>query len=285
MKITPENEPTVADFLVRLAENFPERTVDLQSRMVLAKETKYVQVTIDPKVHPKVELVHLTDLQIGAKSFKEKRFIQYRDWLLSDPDRFVLLGGDVIDAATVISVASPYSNTSEPIFQVEDAVELLKPLAGRILGYVGGNHERRTAKTYGDAGRQIATYLKTPYSSGVQLIDIHYGKHQAFKVSLHHGVGASRTKGAKLMMLHRFMQQGDSQLYLVGHLHDVVVTYDWRQQRENGKIVLKKIAGAMSSSFQDFWNTYAEVMMMSPSDTMMARTVLGPKGDWELTLK
>ena len=49
--------------------------------------------------------------------------------------------------------------------------------------------------------------------------------------------------------------------------------------------MLKKIAGVMSSSFQSFWNTYAEVYGMSPSDTMMARCILGPKGDWEVTLK
>lgn len=285
MKITPEQDPTVADFLTRLAENFPERTADLTSPMVLDGESKYVTVKISPSVHPKVELIHLTDLQIGAKSFKEKRFIEYREWILSDPDRFVLLGGDIIDAATVLSVASPYSNTKEPIFQVEDAVELIKPLRGRILGSVGGNHERRTVKAFGDAGRLIATLLKIPYSCGVQNIDICYGKHQPFKISLHHGIGAARTKGAKMNMLHRFMGQGDSQVYLVGHLHDVVATYDWRQQRKDGKIVLQKIAGVMSSSFQGFWNTYAEVMMMSPSDTMMARIILGPKGDWETTLK
>jgi len=72
---------------------------------------------------------------------------------------------------------------------------------------------------------------------------------------------------------------------LVGHLHDVVATYDWRQQRENGKIVLKKIAGVMSSSFQDYWNTYAEVFGMSPSDTMMARAILEANGGWEVTLR
>lgn len=278
-------DETVATFLDRLYQNFPDRHVALTSPMVLAGESKYVDVSIKPKEHPKVELIHLTDLQIGAKSFNRRRFRSYRDWILSDPDRFVFLGGDIIDAATVLSKASPYENTAEPSEQVEEAVDELKPVRGRILGYVGGNHERRTAKTFGDAGRLIATLLKIPYSRGVQNIDIAYGKHAPFKVSLWHGSGSAQTKGAKAQMLHRFMHQGDSQLYLVGHLHDVVCLYDWRQQRQDGKIVLKKIAGVMSSSFQDFWNTYAEVSMLSPSDTMMARCILGPKGDWEVTLK
>jgi hypothetical protein len=279
------SEQTVASFLDRLYENFPKAVADIASPMVLDGESKYVDVQLSAAKHPKIELIHLTDLQYGAKAFKEKRFKEYRDWILADPDRFVCLGGDIIDAATVLSVASPYENTAEPGRQVEECVELLKPIRGRILGYVGGNHERRTAKTYGDAGRVIATLLKIPYSRGVQNIDIRYGRHQPFKISLWHGSGSARTKGAKAQMLHRFMHQGDSSLYLVGHLHDVVALYDWRQQRQDGKIVLKKIAGVMSSSFQDYWNTYAEVAGMSPSDTMMARCVLGPKGDFEVTLK
>jgi hypothetical protein len=71
----------------------------------------------------------------------------------------------------------------------------------------------------------------------------------------------------------------------VGHLHDVVLLFDWRQARVDGRIKLQKIAGVMSSSFLSYWNSYAEVFAMSPSDTMMARTILEPSGAWEVTLK
>lgn len=257
-----------------------------------AQEVKLVSYDFnDAKRFPdkpaSIEISHLTDLQYGAKGFDEKRFIKYRDWILSVKNRFVVLGGDVIDAATVLSIASPYENTEEPIDQADGAVELLKPLAdeGRLLGYVGGNHERRTVKSFGDAGRIIARGLKVPYSRGVQLIDIHFGQHKPFRLSLWHGSGSARTKGAKAQMLHRFMGQADSQVYLVGHLHDVVVLFDWRQVRRDGKIRLEKIAGAMSSSFLQYWNSYAETYAMSPSDTMMARVIIERNGKWELTLR
>ena len=245
----------------------------------------------DPKRFPaknaSVELIHITDMQVGAKNFMRKKFLKYREWILSAPNRFVLLGGDIVDAATILSIGSPYDNTGEPIDQVDEAVDILEPLAsaGRILAYVGGNHERRTTKTFGDCGRLIARALKTPYSGGVQLIDIHFGKHAPFKVSLWHGGGASRTKGAKAQMLHRFMTQGDSHLYLVGHLHDSIVIPDWRQQRLAGQIALTKIMGIMSSSFLSYWNSYAETYAMVPSDTMMARAILYRDGKWEATLR
>lgn len=248
-------------------------------------EVKYLSYQFDSRELKRVELMHLTDLQIGSKGFKRARFVEYRDWLLSEPNRFVFLGGDIIDAATVLSVASPYENTKEPMYQAEEAVELLKPLAqaDRLLGYVGGNHERRTCKAWGDSAYGIAKELRVPYSRGVQHIDIHYGEHKPFKVSLWHGVGGARTKGAKAQMLHRFMGQADSQLYLVGHLHDALMLMDWRQIRKGKSIKLTKIAGCMSSSFQAYWNSYAETYAMAPSDTMMARCVLDPSGHWEVT--
>jgi len=240
-----------------------------------------------PKRFPQVEIVHLTDLQMGSKAFLRAKFIQYRDWILAEPHRFCVLGGDVVDAATLISIGTPYDNDGEPIDQVDDAIEVLLPLAqaNRILGYVGGNHERRTKPTFGDCGRLIAQALKVPYSGGIQLIDLIFGKHAPFTVALWHGTGRSQTKGAKAQVLDRFMHKLDAQLYLMGHLHDCVVLPAWRMVREDAKIRQRKIMGVMSSSFMGYWNTYAEVSALEPSETMMGRCILYPDGKWEVTLK
>jgi len=240
-----------------------------------------------PKPLPQVELIHLTDLQVGAKNFERKRFVEYREWMLSVPYRFGLLGGDLVDAATVLSIGNPYDNTKEPRGQVKEVVELLRPLAdaGRLLASVGGNHERRTRATYGDCGADIAERLNVPYSCGVQLIDIFFGKHQPFTVAITHGKGNPRTKGAIAQMLDRFMGQNDSQLYFMGHVHNPLVLPNWRMRRVGRKIKLQKIMGVVSSSFLSYWNSYAEESFMSPSETMMGRAVLEPDGHWELTLK
>lgn len=264
----------------------------LQVNQSEADEVKYVEYNFAdrkrfPKTPEQVEITHLTDLQYGAKNFLKDKFKRHMDWLLSSPHRYVALGGDMIDAATILSVGSPFDNEMEPIEQVDGLVELLKPLKqeGRLLGYVGGNHERRTIKTFGDCGRLIARELQVPYSRGVQLIDVRFGKHQPFKLSLWHGGGAARTKGAKAQMLHRFMSQADSHCYMVGHLHDSLVLFDWRQQRVGGKIKLQKVAGVMSSSFLGYWNGYGEVAAMPPNEPLMARVILEEGGGWELTLR
>lgn len=279
--------PSTQQFLARLDKTAPKDVLDLKTSMHIGDETKYVTARFDPKKYPKgIELLMITDVQFGHVMCKEDRFLEFRDWVLEAPNRFVLFGGDMVDAAHAMSVGSPFENIAEPQVQVFRFVELAMPLRHRIIGYVGGNHERRSSKMFGDLGHLIATFLRVPYSSGKQLIDIHYGEHEPFKISLWHGGTGSRTKGAKAQMLHRFMGQGDSQLYLVGHLHDVVLLFDWRERRKESKIVLEKFAGVMSSSFLEYWGTYAEVAGMAPSDTMMARVILEPKGrKWEVTLR
>jgi hypothetical protein len=234
-----------------------------------------------------IELLHLTDLQFGHVECRLHRILEYRDWVLSKPNRFVLFGGDMIDASTVLSPGEPWENICGPQRQVYKFIELMAPLRARILGYVGGNHERRGMRTFGDLGILLATLLQVPYSSGQQLIDIHFGQHKPFKINLWHGGGASRTKGAKAQMLARFMETGDAQLYLVGHLHDLLLIGGWRNLRKRGvtDVHVEKIMGGMSTSFLSWWGTYAEVANLGVSDVAMLRTVLTPDGHWKVTIK
>jgi hypothetical protein len=287
--------------MTRLAKSDPETTltrirklldvepyrVQCRTGMIYGAESKYVSWRFPTSEYPTVELLHLTDLQFGHIECRVHRIKEYIQWVLSVPNRFVLLGGDVIDAGHVLSPGQPWEQICEPQGQVYKLCELLASLRPRILGYVGGNHERRTIKTFGDAGLLIASLMQIPYSSGKQFVDIHFGRHKPFKVSLWHGGGAARTAGAKMQMLHRFMQEADSQCYLVGHLHDAMVKFDWRTVRKPGcnDIHMEKICGAMSSSFLSHWGTYAEVAGLSPSDVLMARLILEPDGRWGISLK
>lgn len=280
--------PSTQSYLTKLWKDAPGDIVALRGSMQYGHELKFVTVDIDPskpEFRDHIEILAMTDVQFGHLSCNVPRFEEYINWLLKEPNRFTLLLGDMVDAATAISVASPYENTEEPQGQVFRFVETILPIRHRILGYVGGNHERRSVKTFGDLGRLISTLLRIPYSSGKQFVDINYGRHAAFKNSLWHGGTGSKTKGAKAQVLHRFMTQGDAQMYWIGHLHDVVVLFDWRERRIKGGVKLEKFAGAMSSSFLEHYGTYAEVAGMAATDTMMARVILEPNGHWELTLR
>ena len=279
--------PTTLEYLNSLESRSPADVVEIKTSMKFDSENKYVTVIFDSKQFPNnIEIVHITDVQFGHKMCNVPVFREYRDWILSVPNRFVFLGGDLVDAAHALSVASPYENTEEPQGQVYRFVEEALPMRHRILGYVGGNHERRSSKTFGDLGKMIATLLKIPYSSGKQFIDIHYGAHKPHRNSLWHGSTGARTKGAKVQMIHRFMKQGDSQIYWVGHLHDCLLVGDVREARQgDGTIHQEKYYGVMSSSFLEHYGTYAEVAGLEASVTQMWRLVLEPNGKEMLTIR
>jgi hypothetical protein len=280
--------PSTLDALATLEASLPEYAARPSLGMAYGRENKYVTWKFDPAEHKTIELLHITDVQFGHVECKVDRVKEYRDWVLSKPNRFVLFGGDMIDAANVLSPGQPWDNLCGPQSQVYQFCELMAPLRARILGYVGGNHERRGLKTFGDIGLMIAYLLKIPYSSGQQLIDVHFGKHKPFKVHLYHGRGAARTKGAKVMMLHQLMKDyPGSQLYLVGHLHDcfILPTVVWERIPGRNDIKMQKVVGGMSSSFLNFWGTYAEVAGMSANDVLMLRTILEPNGHFEMTIR
>lgn len=265
-----------------LAPNLPD--VRLTSNIVLGEQTKYLSWDI-PARFGSIELVQLTDVQFGHVSCKVARVREYLKWILSEPNRFLLLTGDLVDAWAMWSPGRAFEQLGDPQTQVYKFIEVFAPVRHRILGYVGGNHERRAIPGFGDLGILIATLLRVPYSGGRQVIDIHFGKHRPFKVSLWHGVGSARTKGTVAQTLKRFMDIGDSQLYLMGHLHQALVMPDWKEARDGNRLVIKKSMGAVGSSFLESWGVYGEVSGYGVSDVLMARAVLESNGKWELTLR
>lgn len=254
---------------------------------LINKEHKSVAYRVNPDQYDSLEILHITDTQQGHKACRVKKLAEYRDWILSEPNRFVVFGGDMGDFGTKMSLGSPWEQAFEPDALTYEIAKFWAPMRHRILGYVGGNHERRTQLSYGDVGLAVATMLQIPYSSGKQYINIVFGDWNPFTIHLWHGKGAAQTAGAKMQLLDRTMRdEADAHLSLVGHLHTPMTVFMARKRlQRNGKIKLIKSAAAMSSSFLGYWGTYAEVMNMNTSPLMMARTILEPDGSWELTLR
>lgn len=275
------------EYLSPLWKSMPayDAGVKLSTQMHYGEQTKHVVWTFQESKEP-LEIIHITDVQYGHVGCKLDRVIEYRDWVLASPRRYMIWGGDMVDAWAMWSPGTPWENHFNSQSQVFRLAEIWGPARHRILGYVGGNHERRAIPAFGDLGVLIATLLQIPYSRGIQMVDIRFGKHQPFKNHLFHGRGAARTKGAKINMIHEVMKRSDAQMIWVGHLHDVLSTFDWRMVRDKqDKIIFQKQGGAMSNSFLEFWNSYAEVGGMNPSDVMMALVKLYPDGKWKMEMQ
>lgn len=255
------------------------------TKMLVHGETKWVEWDFSTAHFKRLELLQITDVQWGHICCKRERVREYRDWILAAPNRYMIWTGDNIDSATMQSKGTTWENTGTPQMQLFEFVKEWAPAAHRILGYVGGNHERRCLTTFGDLGIAIAALLQVPYSRGKQLIDIKFGKHKPFQISQWHGIGGARTKGTVAQALYRFASDGDSQLYLMGHHHQPMIIPFWKERRgEKGIRAVKTIAAA-GSSFLDLWGGYGEVSGYAPGDVLMPRACIDKDGGWELTLR
>lgn len=280
------DETTTLNLLAEVQAGLEDYAPVLKQSMVIDGQAR--RLTWDfSKVNIKtLELLQITDVQFGHKACDTETVEKYLAWVLSQENRYILFGGDMVDAGHVQSKGSPFEQVGDPQEELWQFCKLFAPVRHRVLGYVGGNHERRSIPTFGDIGKSIATVLELPYSPGKQHIDINFGDHKPFKISMWHGGGGGQTKGTLANGLVKFMNQADSQLYLLGHLHQAMVVQESREIRAKGKMVLQKIVGARGSSFLKHYGTYAEVIIgANPQTIQMPRAVLERNGHWELTLR
>ena len=179
-------------------------------------------------------VIPLSDLHIGAK-FDEKKFIGYRDWILERPNAYTVINGDVLEMAVKNSVGDTYG-TMRPKEQKELAVKLLKPLAdeGRILAYLDGNHEWRTAKDTDEyPGEYICNMLGIPeiyHADGIFLfLNVGHNRDKGKKnricytAYMIHGSAGGKKVGGKANALADLQGIALCDLYISSHTHQKLV--------------------------------------------------------------
>jgi len=282
-----KDEATTLNLLSEVQAGLKDYEAVLTQSMVIDGQARRLTWDFSSIDIETLEILQMTDIQFGHKACDVETLNKYLAWILSQENRYIPFGGDMVDAGHVQSNGSPFEQVGDPQEELWRFCELFAPIRHRVLGYVGGNHERRAIPTFGDIGKSIATILELPYSPGKQHIDIIFGDHKPFKISMWHGGGSGQTKGSIANGLVKFMNQAYSQLYLLGHLHQAMVVQESREVRgKNGKMVQQKIVGARGSSFLKHYGTYAEVVMgANPQTIQMPRAVLERNGHWELTLR
>lgn len=119
--------------------------------------------------------------------------------------------------------------------QVEHFLELVRPIAGKCLGLIEGNHERKIRTAYErDVYREIVCGVKDiggldpmePLAltySGWLILRCFRTKttERPFRIRLHHGHGGGRKRGGKANRMADFLYENDCDLALMGHSHDL----------------------------------------------------------------
>ena len=106
--------------------------------------------------------------------------------------------------------------------------ELLRPIKGRIIGSLTGNHEESYRKhNYNNVHKQICNILGVNNLGYSAFVRLHFRRENSneshlITCAVTHGSGNAATKGGKLNKLRRFMNDFDAQIYAIGHMHDLI---------------------------------------------------------------
>ncbi len=226
-----------------------------------------IQVIL-PNTLEEIEIVPIADVHIGDPNSDIKMFKEMVQYVLENPNRYVILNGDLMDMALTMSVSDSYGAVLSPARQVEKVAEILKPIKDRILAIVQGNHEFRTYKYTGiDVSHYLASMLGITdrYSDNSFMLFLKVGqsqtarpskiKQQVYSIFVQHGAGGGRKIGGKANRLSDSDDIiADADLYIMGHVHTPMAfpTSTFVTDTQNMTIVRKNKFFLLNNSFLDF---------------------------------
>jgi predicted phosphodiesterase len=180
--------------------------------------------------HKSIELLVLADYHYADPNSDHDAIRKDIDYVNTHDDAYCVLAGDLLDCALKSSLGDAYVNLS-PMEELTAMMELIQPIAHKVLAIVGGNHEARHYRTNGvDMTRLLARQLgiEDKYSPDTALLFLRFGRdgnnrnHNRqilYTIYLTHGSGGGRKEGGKIQRLADYAQIVDADIYICGHTH------------------------------------------------------------------
>ena len=177
-----------------------------------------------------VELLVLADYHYADPNSDHNAIQRDLDYVATHENAYCLLAGDLMDCALKSSLGDVYVNLS-PMEELSACIEMIKPIASKVVGIVSGNHENRHYKTNGiDLTRLLAKQLgiEDRYSSDTAVVFLRFGKDSGnrnhkrpilYTIYLAHGTGGGRREGGKIQRLVDLSNICDCDIYVCGHTH------------------------------------------------------------------
>lgn len=184
-----------------------------------------------PETHNEIELLVLADYHYADPQSDHNAIQRDIQRVAENPNAYCVLAGDLMNCAIKSSVSDTYGDTLSPMDELAICSELLQPIANKVVGIVGGNHEARHYKTNGiDMTRILARQLgiEDKYSPDTAYLFLRVGADACTKnhhrpvlytIYLTHGTGGGRKEGGKIQRLVDLSNICDADIYICGHTH------------------------------------------------------------------
>ena len=188
-----------------------------------------------PTDWPHANVYTLADLHIGDAHCDESEVLSRVKAVQDDPYGLCVLNGDLMNTALRNSVSDVYGEVLSPMQQITYLVNMLRPIAGKIIGVTAGNHENRVYKSDGiDVTRLVCRELgiEEKYAPEGVLIFLRFGTkanpqhvkegrnpRQWYTIYATHGSGGGRKEGAKAIRLADMNSIVDADIFIHSHVH------------------------------------------------------------------
>ena len=235
-------------------------------------------------------IVPISDVHIGAREQMWNEWESFCKRVLSDPNVYITLGGDLINNGTRSSVSNLFEETMRPRDQKRLMVEMLEPIKDRILCAVSGNHERRSGKdadddpTYDILCKLDVEHL---YRENIAFMKIQMGDSAAngklnptYTLVVTHGAGGGALTGGAVNRNERFGYAIDgADALIIGHTHKPFITQPSKIyiDKFNNQVSVKPFKVVSTTSWLCYGGYAAQKMLSPTSHAPQTITLCGNK--------
>jgi len=240
-------------------------------------------------------IVPIGDVHIGNKGCELQRFKDMIQWIKDKPNCMWLGMGDYIDCINYTdkrfdpdTIDKKYLNELSNCvpMQIQDFIELVRPIADKCLGFHRGNHEEKIRLQYHyDVMYELWKEFGKPdlEDSSYTILDFHRCDKDIQRITIFsmHGCAGGRKGGNKINRLEDLIGDHEADIYLIGHSH--VKSCEIKSQlfvdnRCNVK-QRKKVLGVTGSFLRGYvqgCSSYIEKAMLPPTDLGVIRLNIKP---------
>jgi 3',5'-cyclic AMP phosphodiesterase CpdA len=219
-------------------------------------------------INSEITVYPVGDLHIGDPGARIDLFQNLVEQVKNNENEYLILLGDLVNNGIKSSVTNTYEETLPPGEQKRLVITMLRPVADKILGIVGGNHEHRTKREVDqDISLDIALALgiEDRYDPNHLIIDLLVGESR-YVFYVFHGHSATRLPGGTI----NAYQQVQWNIFGVdafvhGHSHiPYAIPYTTYFYAPNNKQVQLKTFYDISVAPWISWTGYAVRKQMRP---------------------
>lgn len=214
-----------------------------------------------------IKLYNLGDVHYGSRFCERDKFLKVVEMIKNDDNAYWVSTGDLLEISLASSKIYDYEALGTQR-ELRELTEILKPVSHKCLGITESNHHKRIEIVSGlNLDEIIAQYLNIEALGKIGFLNIMVNK-VAYFLTMFHGYGAGRSKGAKINMLSNFGNTIKGfDIYLAGHTHcfDYTINVEQVIDKKHKKVQTLNSHYCITGHYIKWFGSYASEKMFAPA--------------------